>query len=135
MDEWTNSQAGLHGLETEPLALLLQVNRFVPCPDGVHKVTVPVVPEPYIHVPRLENSLEDADPLDLQYSRYCRVASILLFGARPSEGRYRAILHDANIRALIIDDDVAAARLSHEAASAHNNNGYAFIYRLWPVSD
>ena len=134
-DEWTNSQAGLHGLATAPLALLLQVNRFVPCPDGVHKVTVPVVPETYIHVPRFENSLEDADPLSLQYSRYCRVSSFLHFGERPSEGHYRAILYDANIGALITDDDVAAAGLSHEEASAYHSQGYAFIYRLCPVSD
>ena len=134
IDEWTNSQAGLHGLSTEPLALLLQVNRFVPCPDGVHKVTVPVVPETYIHVPRFENSLEDADPLSLQYSRYCRVSSFLHFGERPSEGHYRAILYDTNIGALITDDDVAAAGLSQAEASAYHSQGYAFIYRLCPVS-
>ena len=135
IDEWSSSQAGLHGLATEPLALLLQVNRFVPCQGDVHKVTVPVVPEIFIYVPRFENSLEDADPLSLQYSRYCRVSSFLHFGDRPSEGHYRAILYDANVGALITDDNVAAARLSPEEASAYHSQGYAFIYRLCPVSD
>ena len=135
IDEWMHSQAGLHGLVTEPLALLLQVNRFVHSPAGISKVEVPVSPEPNIYVPRFANSLDAADPLALQYIRYCRVACILHFGASPSEGHYRAILYDTTLGALITDDGISAARISLEASAAYHFNGYAFIYRLCPVSD
>ena len=97
LDEWMHSQAGLHGLVTEPLALLFQVNRFVHSPEGISKVAVPVSPEPIIYVPRFANSLDDADPPALQYIRYCRVACILHFGASPSVGHYRAMLYDDTI--------------------------------------
>ena len=135
IDEWMHSQAGLHGLVTEPLALLLQVNRFVHSPAGISKVEVPVSPEPDIYVPRFTNSLDAADPLALQYIRYCRVACILHFGASPSEGHYRAILYDTTLGALITDDGTSAARISLEASAAYHCNGYAFIYRLCPVSE
>ena len=134
VDRWSLSQAGLHGLTSEPPVVLIQINRFHTTSTQCHKVPVRVFPDPYLVLPKFAQHLNHAHPLELQYVTYCRATSLLHEGPQPLSGHYRAVLHDATVGDLITDDSKPAARINMSTDPQHQANCYAFLYLRCPES-
>ena len=134
VDRWSLSQAGLHGLTSEPPVVLIQINRFHTTSTQCHKVPVRGFPDPYLVLPKFAQHLNHAHPLELQYVTYCRATSLLHEGPQPLSGHYRAVLHDATVGDLITDDSKPAARINMSTDPQHQANCYAFLYLRCPES-
>ncbi|CAE7409538.1 unnamed protein product [Symbiodinium sp. CCMP2592] len=132
IQQWTESQAGLHGLTSEPPVVLIQINRFHTAPSRRYKVALRVNPEPYIMLPQFVHPLNHAGSLELQYLRYCRAVVFVHEGPLPTEGHYRAILHDTRLGDFITDDNRAACRINLSESEHNQSNCYAFLYVRCP---
>ena len=95
VEQWSESQAGVHGLTSEPPVVLIQtqINRFHTTSTHCLKVALRVNPEPYIMLPQCVHPLKHASPLKMQCLnlRYCRAATVLHEGPQPRAGHYRVV--------------------------------------------
>ena len=133
IDQWSLSQAGLHGLTSEPPVVLIQINRFSTTPTHCTKVANRVIPDPYIVLPKFAHHLNHAHPLELQYVTYCRATSLLHEGPQPLSGHYRAVLHDPDLGDLLTDDARSAEHINTSISTVHQANCYAFMYTRCPA--
>jgi len=133
VDRWSSAQVGLHALVSEPPAILIQICRFPENPSSIGiKVFHKLEPEPYIMLPAFANPLNHDRPLELQYRRYCRVATLLHEGNRLLAGHYRAVLHDPQHGDFITNDSGPAQRVGPGLTQHVQSNSYAFIYKHCP---
>ena len=131
---WCSAQVGLQALTSEPPVILIQICRFQLGPHSAFgsKVFFKVEPEPYLMIPAFKHHLNHTASLELQYSRYCRAATLIHEGSTPLAGHYRTILHDPLLGDFITNDSVSVQRLTADLRSHAQSNNYAFLYKYCP---
>ena len=124
LDDW-QSQAMVHGFESAPMSVVLQIGRFIQVDAAWTKSTRRVLIPDTCSLPVF------TDGLNLEHRRYKFRAGLIHLGDSPRTGHYRSILKAEVGPALFITDDgVYAARVTRAQEDMVQANLYLCFFTL-----